>query len=105
MLNRPKDSSQISFYSTFEEQLDHTHGLYKLAHAINWQIFEENFSKHYSVSMGRPAKPIRLMTALLILKQLRNLSDESVVEQWAENAYFQYFCGEKFFLQSKTVCG
>ncbi|MBK7883935.1 MAG: transposase [Chitinophagaceae bacterium] len=27
----------------------------------------------------------------------RNLSDESVVGQWAENAYYQYFGGEKLF--------
>ncbi|MDO4695189.1 MAG: IS5 family transposase, partial [Porphyromonas sp.] len=30
-------------------------------------------------------------------KHLRNLSDESVVEQWSENAYYQYFCGRQEF--------
>lgn len=34
---------------------------------------------------------------MLILKQLRNLSDESMVEQWSENAYYQYFSGEDSF--------
>jgi transposase, IS5 family len=28
---------------------------------------------------------------------LRNLSDESVVEQWMENVYYQYFSGEKSY--------
>lgn len=37
------------------------------------------------------------MCGLLILKHLRNLSDESVVEQWSENAYYQYFCGMQEF--------
>ena len=37
------------------------------------------------------------MVGLLILKQLRNLSDEAVVERWVENGYYQYFCGEAFF--------
>lgn len=37
------------------------------------------------------------MCGLLILKYLRNLSDESVVEQWSENAYYQYFCGMQKF--------
>jgi transposase, IS5 family len=37
------------------------------------------------------------MVSLLILKHVRNLSDESVVEQWAENAYYQYFSGEQVF--------
>jgi len=97
MLAKQKNSSQMGFYSTFEEQLSHNHPLYKLAQTINWKVFEETFSKHYSLTQGKPAKPIRLMVALLILKQVRNLSDESVVEQWSENSYYQYFSGEDFF--------
>ena len=37
------------------------------------------------------------MVSLLILKHTRNLSDESVVEQWFENIYYQYFGGEKVY--------
>lgn len=96
MLNRPKDNRQIGFYSTFEEQLNHHHPLYILANRINWRVFEESFAQHYAAD-GRPAKPIRLMVSLLILKHIRNISDESVVEQWAENSYYQYFSGEKMF--------
>ncbi len=40
------------------------------------------------------------MCGLLILKHVRNLSDESVVEQWGENAYYQYFCGMLEFTPS-----
>lgn len=47
--------------------------------------------------MGAPARPIRLMVSLLILKQLRNLSDESIVEQRSENSYYQFFGGEQIF--------
>lgn len=86
-------TSQLGFYSTFEEQLSHRHPLYILANKIDWKVFEEAFKKHYS-DEGRPAKPIRLMVALLMLKHIRNLSDESVVEQWMENVYYQYFSGE-----------
>ena len=59
--------------------------------------------KHYSEKMGAPSKPIRLMVSLLILKYVRNLSDENLVEQWSENNYFQYFSGEQFF-QPKIPC-
>jgi IS5 family transposase len=103
MLPKKENSSQLSFYSTFEEQLNHRHPLFILAGKINWTVFEENFAKHYREGFGRPAKPIRLMVSLLMLKHLRNLSDESVVEQWAENAYYQYFSGEKTFA-SKEPC-
>jgi IS5 family transposase len=97
MLAKQKNDAQIGFYSSFEEQLNHSHPLYILANRIDWNVFEDAFKKHYSATQGKPAKPIRLMVSLLILKQVRNLSDESVVEQWAENAYYQYFGGEKLF--------
>ena len=71
-----------------------------LADKIDWQRFEASFSPLYSADNGRPAKPIRLMCGLLILKHVRNLSDESVVEQWSENAYYQYFCGMLEFTPS-----
>ena len=94
MLSKKKPStSQLGFYSTFEEQLSHRHPLYILANKVDWKGFEEAFKKHYS-DEGRPAKPIRLMVSLLMLKHIRNLSDESVVEQWMENVYYQYFSGE-----------
>ncbi len=96
MLSKKQSTVQLGFYSTFEEQLSHSHPLYILANKINWKMFEEAFSKLYSQE-GRPAKPIRLMVSLLMLKHIRNISDESVVEQWAENCYYQYFGGEKIF--------
>jgi hypothetical protein len=37
------------------------------------------------------------MVGLLILKHLRNVSDEGIVEQWRENVYYQYFCGMEEF--------
>jgi IS5 family transposase len=96
MLTKPASTFQLSFYSTFEEQLSHRHPLYILANQIQWGIFETTFAKLYSEE-GRPAKPIRLMVSLLILKHVRNLSDESVVEQWFENIYYQYFSGERTY--------
>ena len=63
------------------DQLDPRHHLLGLAKAIPWQVFEDSFRPLYAAS-GRPAKPVRLMVGLLILKQLENLSDERVVEIW-----------------------
>jgi IS5 family transposase len=37
------------------------------------------------------------MASLLILKQLDNLSDESIVSKWVENPYYQYFSKETQF--------
>lgn len=103
MLSKPINTFQMSFYSTFEEQLSRRHPLYILANHINWHQFDEAFKNLYCADNGRPAKPIRLMVSLLMLKHIRNLSDESVVEQWAENAYYQYFSGEQCFA-AKEPC-
>jgi len=98
MLPPPIQTNQMSFITTLEEQINHKHPLYILANQINWQQFEEAFAKHYRKDFGRPAKPIRLMVSLLLLKHVRNLSDESVVEQWSENAYYQYLSGQESFV-------
>lgn len=75
------------------DMLDHQDPLIALATTLNWSRIEEKLSKYYSVDKGRPAKPIRLMAGLLILKQLENLSDENVVLQYKRNPYYQLFCG------------
>ena len=87
-----------SLFSSLSDMLNPSHPLYKLSDKINWEKFDAAFQPLYCQHNGRPSKPIRLMCGLLILKQLRNLSDESVVEQWSENAYYQYFCGMQEFI-------
>ncbi len=78
------------------------HELCLLAEAIDWQVFETEFAPFYAKA-GSPAKPIRLMVGLLILKQLYKLGDETVMAEWVSNPYFQYFCGEVVF-QWKFPC-
>jgi transposase, IS5 family len=97
MLSNQKHTPQLGLFGSLADQLDQKHPLYQLGNKINWSFFDGAFKKHYSEKMGKPAKPIRLMVSLLILKSVRNLSDENLVEQWGENIYFQYFSGEQFF--------
>jgi len=103
LAKKPKDNGPSLFYSSLSVMLNQKHPLFILADQINWSVFEEAFAPLYCLDNGRPAKPIRLMVGLLILKHLRNISDESVVEQWSENAYYQYFCGELAFIP-KAPC-
>lgn len=37
------------------------------------------------------------MVGMLLLKQVYSESDESVIEKWVENPYWQYFTGEEYF--------
>jgi IS5 family transposase len=90
MLSTQKQTPQIGLFSSLADILDQKHPMYQLANKVNWSIFKDAFKKHYSQKMGAPSKPIPLMVSLLILKYVRNLSYENVVEQWSENNYFQY---------------
>jgi IS5 family transposase len=72
------------------------HPLVKLAHEISWEKMEQEFAKLFS-EQGRPSVAIRKIAGMLLLKEMFKESDESVVERWIENAYWQYFTGEDFF--------
>ena len=41
---------------------------------------------------------MRLLVGLHYLKHLYDVSDERVVAGFLENPYWQYFCGEEFFV-------
>ena len=97
MYKSRSNSRQASLFWDLETMLDPKHPLFKLANMINWSCFEEAFAPLFCADNGRPPKPIRLMVGLLMLKHLRNVSDEQVVVQFTENAYYQYFCGMEAF--------
>jgi len=95
------DNQQLSFFGDdILNQLDEAEPLLKLATVIPWDDFEQAFRIHYS-GIGAPAKPIRLMVGLLLLKHLENLSDEKLVIQWKQNPYYQVFCGQTSFSLSE----
>jgi IS5 family transposase len=81
---------------TLGEQLDPRQPLKQLADTLPWTEFAQAFGKYYS-EQGRPAKPVRLMVGLLLLKQMFNQGDETVVAAWVQNPYWQYFCGMNEF--------
>ena len=78
--------------------MDRNHPLYVLAEAIDWQFFEQEFGVLYVEGRGRPGLPMRLLVGLHYLKHLYDVSDERVVAGFVENPYWQYFCGEEFFV-------
>ena len=97
MYKSSSNSRQASLFWDLETMLDYKHSLFKLANMVDWSTFEKAFAPLFCADNGRPPKPIRLMVGLLMLKHLRNVSDEQVVAQFRENAYYQYFCGLEAF--------
>lgn len=91
------------FKNRLSNQLNPRDPLFIMASQINWSFFEEAFSSHYPEGPGQPPKPIRLMIGLLLLQQMKGLSDEEVTHQWVQNPYWQYFCGYDY-LQWHLPC-
>ena len=92
----PNQAQKHLFLPNLTEFINLRHELCILAETIDWDFFENEFAAHYS-DVGSPSKPIRMMVGLLKLKQIFDLSDESLLREWVSNPYFQYFCGEAVF--------
>jgi IS5 family transposase len=100
MTPKRTDSQRSLFSFPLEKILDPDHPLVVLAERMDWSQFDDLVSECYSKE-GRPGCTTRLMIGLLYLKHAFNESDESVVERWVENPYWQFFCG---FLEMQHQC-
>ena len=98
----PNQDQGNMFLPILKEIVNPKHELVILSNKIDWSTFENEFSELYSHT-GQPGVPVRMMVGLLLLKRIYNLGDETVMEQWLQNPYFQYFCGESEF-QWKYPC-
>ena len=110
----PRETKATGEHDLFRSRLDQIlnmqHQLVKLARSVNRKHLETGCGAVYSdapksdVSAkskskgGQPPLPTRLMAGLQILKFSFDLSDEELCDRWVENPYFQFFCGEEFFL-------
>jgi len=104
---RPKPREKQKQMEMFEVELDRlvnpAHPLVKLGAQIDWAVFDEQLGKTYHETIGAPGANTRLMVALHYLKYQHDLSDEKVIGQWVENAYWQHFSGEQFFQHEAPV--
>jgi transposase, IS5 family len=91
--NQPQSHIFKPLLSSF---IDMGHELVRLGQKFEWDRLEASFSVYYPRT-GTPSKPIRLMSGLLMLKHMFNHSDETLVEVWKQNPYYQYFTGSVHF--------
>ena len=97
MLGKIKPNNQQNLFKTrLTDLINLRHPLVKLANELSWDTMELEFQNLYS-EQGRPSIPIRKIAGLLLQEEIFKESDESVVERWIENVYWQYFTGEEFF--------
>lgn len=92
----PDTPTDDLFRHRLEHLIDRRHELVKLAALMDWERFDQEWGEAFC-EHGRPAIATRLIAGLHYLKHTYGLSDEQVVQRWAENPYWQYFCGETYF--------
>jgi len=92
----PKQPQLEMFQTILKSFINPNHELCLLAEEIDWNYLEKEFAPLYS-NTGRPSVPVRTIVGLLLLKQIYNLGDETVMDRWLENPYWQHFCGEVYF--------
>ncbi len=98
MIGKTDKTPQLNIFKIpLKEFINLKHELCILSKKINWKKVEEDFSEYYCIDNGRPSIPIQKIVGVILLKRVYNQSDESVVERWMENPYWQYFCGETYF--------
>ena len=95
---RRETDAQDLFRSRLDQIINMSHELVKLSKTVSWGAIEAKCGEVYTDGPGMPPIPTRLMAGLAILKFTFDLSDEELCARWIENPYFQFFCGEEFFL-------
>jgi IS5 family transposase len=98
MVGKIEKNPQLEIFKTpLAQFIQKDHKLCLLSAKIDWDSLEKDLSVYYTMDNGRPSIPIRKVAGVLILKRIFNESDESAIERWKENPYWQYFCGEVHF--------
>ena len=111
------------FRARLDAMIDPKHALAVLTHRLPWSQIEQAVAPCFArkarpgtlqmdedffgataqlagggvSNAGRSRLPLRLMIALTLLKNSFDLSDEDLVERFAENVYYQYFAGYEYF--------
>ena len=97
---QPKSSPPSTGLHLFQSQLsailNPKHPLIRLGEVIDWAQIDEAVEPLYTSNFGRPGCSTRVMVGLHFLKYAFDESDESVVERWVDNPYWQSFCGEQY---------
>lgn len=75
----------------------------RLAGWVDWAEVERTFGAHFNSGWGRPVLPHCLVAGSLYLQHTFDAADETVVNTWIENPYWQSFCGEAYLQPEATI--
>ena len=93
-MNKLPQQPQLQMFKTIlVDFINPQHELCLLAKKIDRESLEKEFAPLYG-EVSRPSIPIRTIVGLLLVKQIYNLGDETVMDR--NSPYVQHFCYEIF---------
>jgi len=103
MLKKLPVQPQLEMFKTvLTSFINPQHELCLLAKEIDWDSLEKEFAPLYG-EVGRPSIPIRTIVGLLLLKQIYNLGDETVMERYIDSPYWSRVLGTGRFTSSTSI--
>jgi len=85
MLKKLPSQPLLEMYKTvLVSFINPEHELCLLAKKIDWDTLEKEFSSLYA-KVGRQSIPIRTIVGLLLLKQIYDLGDETVMDRYIDS--------------------
>jgi len=87
----------FDFEFTFCKRLSPDNRWVRLAEDIPWDELGVIYEESLSIDKGAPTIGSRVVIGTLIIKHMKNLSDEETIEDIRENPYYQYFLGYSSF--------
>jgi IS5 family transposase len=98
MIGKIDKAPQLEMFKVpLKQFIKETHELVLLSKKIDWEQLESSLGTYYCEDNGRPGIPIRTIVGVILLRRMFDESDESILDRWVENPYWQYFCGEIYF--------
>jgi len=99
MYRSEKNNNPLLFPKFFHlgSRLDYSNRWLTLGAAMPWEKLDELYGRYFVMGQGRPAKDSRMISGLLTVKLIKNLSDEEAVREFMESPYIQAFCGCEYF--------
>ena len=84
---------QLSIYSVLYDKIPNDHILKVVATHVDFTFINELLKDSYCKNLGRPAKEPEMLTKILILQYLYNLSDVKVIAEARLNLAYMWFLG------------
>ena len=82
---RIEEGKQTSFYSTLYDKIPEKHLLKRIDKSIDFSFINKMLEDKYCKNFGRPAKEPEMMSKLLFLQYIYDLSDVRVIEESSFN--------------------